>query len=823
MALDQRYDAAATETRLRQQWAELNIYDPQHNSGERFTIDTPPPTVSGALHIGHIFSYTQTDILARYKRMQGHSVVYPFGFDDNGLATERFVEKKTGVRAHQVGRSAFIETCLTETHAAEELFKTLWQRMGLSVNWEHAYSTIASNVRRLSQAAFLDLLQKKFAYRTNEPALYCTECRTSVAQAELDDAELPGIFVDLIFTDASGKQLFIATTRPELLAACVAVMVSPDDQRYKQLIGTSVTVPYYNFTVPVIADELVKPDKGTGVVMCCTFGDSTDIIWYKKYALPFKAAIGLDGKMTLMTGAIAGLKVIEARTRIIELLAQQQLIHAQRVITHAVSIHERCKKPIEYMVLPQWFIALLPHKAVFIEQAHKISWYPAFMKARYINWVENLSWDWCISRQRMYGIPFPVWHCTSCSAVIPAQVEQLPIDPQETPYNDSCPQCQAATIVPDTDVMDTWSTSSLTPYVITELISGLPVQFTAGEQTIKELLPLSMRPQAHDIIRTWAFYTIARVWMHHQMIPWHSIVISGHVLSDQKDKLSKSKENAALTPEHLLQQYSADIIRYWTASGALGHDVAFSDNQLKIGQKLVTKLWNAFRFIEMHCNDVKIVQASPKTLGTVNEWIFTRATNCFARYTEALNRSEFSAALAEVERFFWHDFCDNYLELIKDQLFKPEQYTAESVAATRWSLYMVGLRILQLYAPYLPYITDALFGALYQQINNSIHSTKYNLVQHELDYQDSVREVEVILQLAAQIRKLKSEQSLSLKTPIAQLTIIFPENSSHKSIKKYEQLLSGLLAIESYTYEHGTPTQFIEQRERECWYATVSV
>ncbi len=823
MSLDQRYDAAAAEAQLRTQWTEKNIYDPAENQGPRFTIDTPPPTVSGSLHIGHIFSYTQTDIIARYKRMTGNSVVYPFGFDDNGLPTERFVEKKTGVRAHHVGRAAFIKTCLEQTHDVEKLFKILWQRMGLSVNWEYEYSTISESVRRLSQASFLDLLKKGYAYRRNEPALYCTECRTSVAQAELDDAELPSTFNEIVFIDAEGNQILVATTRPELLPACVALMVHPDDTRYKHLIGTQVTVPSFGFTVPVIADNLVKPEKGTGAVMCCTFGDTTDITWFKKHQLPFKSAIGLDGKMTQLAGNFAGLKVAEARTRIIEHLTEKNLLLSQKPIVHTVAVHERCKKEIEYALLSQWFVALLPYKKELIAQADTIAWHPAFMKSRYINWVENLGWDWCISRQRLFGIPFPIWHCTTCQTVIPASVEQLPIDPQVTPYNGVCPQCQSSTIVPDTDVMDTWNTSALTPYIVYELVSGKQVTFTDADKGIDGLLPMSMRPQAHDIIRTWAFYSIARAWMHHGTIPWNTIIISGHVLSDQKDKLSKSKGNASLTPEALLQQYSADIIRYWTASGGLGYDVAFSDNQLKIGQKLTTKLWNAFRFIEMHCTSITVSHKMPQSLGAVNEWILTQATTCFNDYTKALECAEFGTALTHVERFFWRDFCDNYLELIKDQLFKPERSTPEAVEATRWTLFTLGLRILQLYAPYLPYITDSLFCALYAPFGKSIHQTKFAIIQLPLVYPQSVQELNAVLDIVGHVRKLKSEQNLSLKVPLKQLTILLGDGSSNKLIKPHEQLMAGILTIETFVYEHGTPTHFLEQRNNEQWYATVTL
>jgi valyl-tRNA synthetase len=801
--MEPKYDHQTHEQKSRDLWQEKKTYKAANNPGTLYSIDTPPPTVSGSLHIGHIFSYTQTDIIARYQRMSGFSVFYPFGFDDNGLPTERFVEKKRGISAHQMKRSEFIDLCLQETQSVEKQFEHLWQRMGLSVDWDACYSTISAPVRKISQESFIELYTKKFIYRKYEPALYCTACRTSVAQAELDDAEKPSHFNDIVFTLKDGSELIIGTTRPELLGSCVALLYHPSDARYTALKGKMAIVPLFGHEVPLIADELVQPEKGTGLVMCCTFGDKTDIAWYKKYQLPFRQSIGLDGKFTQIAGPLAGLKVAAAREKVLELLKERNALRAQKAITHAVNIHERCKHEIEYMPLSQWFLNILDYKKQLIACADQINWYPAFMKTRYVNWVEHLNWDWCLSRQRFFGIPFPVWHCTNCHHIILAERSQLPLDPQETPYNGSCPQCGSSQIVGDTDVMDTWNTSSLTPYICyTEFNKEAVSPFTDAQAL--EFMPMSMRPQAHDIIRTWAFYTIAKTWMHHGIVPWKDIVISGHVLSDSKEKLSKSKENAKTDPETLLKTYPADVIRYWTASGSLGYDMAFSETQLRIGQKLVTKLWNACRFIKEHTLSVDL-KNRPPVLGEVNEWILDRASNAFDRYQKALGTHEFNVALDAVETFFWQDLCDNYLELIKDQLFKPEQYNAQLVAATRWTLAHLGLRIIQLYAPYLPHITETLYQEIYQARvgTASIHQTQLKDHQHRFIYHLSVEIMYTVIDAISQVRKLKTEKQLSLKAEVHHLAFYSKHPSLLAFVKKEEQLIKGIAHAHTIMYKAG--------------------
>ncbi len=635
------------------------------------------------------------------------------------------------------------------------------------------------------------------------------------------DKEVNSHFNDVVFKTEEGEELIIGTTRPELLPSCVALIYNPADSRYQHLKGKKAVVPLFNVVVPILADEAVSIDKGTGLVMCCTFGDKTDIAWFKKFNLPFRQSVGLYGKWTEQSGILAGLNVHDARAKVLETLKEQGFLRNQRAITHAVNVHERCKKEIEYALLPQWFLNILEHKKTFVELADQINWYPAFMKTRYQDWVTNISWDWCLSRQRFFGIPFPAWHCKDCATVLFPELDQLPVDPQETTYpGKTCPQCSSTNIVPDTDVMDTWNTSSLTPYLCQALYS--PKEKSQFERP-SSFIPMSMRPQAHDIIRTWAFDTIVKTWMHQEQIPWRDIVISGHVLSNAKEKLSKSKENASLTPERLLETYSADVIRYWTASGSLGHDTPFSENQLKIGQRLVTKIWNAFRFIQEHTSNVNL-QQEPNNVGTSNEWLLHSVSACFGTYHRAFEQHEFGSALDGVEKFFWQDFCDNYLELIKDQLFNPALYDAAQVEATRWTLSHVGLRILQLYAPYLPHVTEALYELMYQkQLGiSSIHQTKFEAVQKVYAFPDNASIMLLAIKTINEVRKLKTQQQLSLKTDLETLSLHSTDANVLEALKTQEQLLKGVTRAKAITYETATVENSLTKRE-ELWHAQIHI
>lgn len=818
--MDKRYQNAQAEAELQQLWQEKQVYKKENNPGKTYSIDTPPPTVSGSLHIGHIFSYTQTDIIARYKRMNGYSVFYPFGFDDNGLPTERFVEKKLKTSAHSMPRSEFIKLCLVETKKAAAEFTRLWQRMGLSVDWDACYSTISDSTRKISQESFIRLYNKGFVYRKNEPALYCTACRTSVAQAELDDIEKPSTFNDIVFTLEDGSQVTIGTTRPELLPSCVALFYHPDDSRYQHLNGKKATTPLFDRTVPILPDETVTQEKGTGLVMCCTFGDKHDVEWFKKHNLPYVPSVDRGGRWTENTGFLKGLKAADARKLVLEKLQEAGLLVAQKPITHAVNVHERCKKEIEFIALPQWFLNILDHKQALLDEAEKVTWKPEFMKARYKNWVQNISWDWGLSRQRFYGIAFPAWHCEDCNKILLADSADLPIDPQEQSYPaGKCTQCGSSALRPDTDVMDTWNTSSLTPYLCHNLFYGVDTSPFETE-TINEFLPMSMRAQAHDIIRTWAFYTMTKTWMHNGTIPWTDTVISGHVLADGKEKLSKSKNNAKMTPERLLDTYSADVIRYWTASGSLGHDIAFSEQQLKIGQRLVTKLWNAFRFTSEHLT-TKVER--PQNLGALNEWLLHKSAQTSKQYHNALEGYEFHHALVAAEAFFWNDFCDNYIELVKNQLFNPDQYSPEEVAATRWTLQTVGVYILQLFAPFVPFITDKLFQILFKDQYDvaSLHQLRFIDEQHSWNFEESALSTELAIRVITHIRKLKTEQQLSLKVELASLTLVGTQIDLD-TLANFEQLIKGVAQAQEINYTTTQDTKSELHQDNQAWHMTVA-
>ena len=810
ITLEPQYDHARHESQAQKLWRDEKIYNYVPDASKKvFSIDTPPPTVSGSLHIGHVYSYTHADLVARYKRMKGFNVFYPMGFDDNGLPTERFVEKKNATKAHLMKRSDFIELCLRETETVEKLFEDLWQRLGLSIDWTTVYSTISAPVRRVAQYGFLDLYKKGLVYRKEEPALYCTTCRTSVAQAELDSIEVSTTFNNITFTTQDGEKLIIATTRPELLPACVAVFYHPEDSRYKHLYNTYAMTPIFEKLVKIMPDEKVDPAKGTGLVMCCTFGDVTDIHWFKTHKLPFAQVIGLDGKFTDIAGPLAGLNVHDARKTILALLVQAEALVDQKSIVHSVSTHERCKQEIEYQILSQWFVKILEHKEEFLALADKINWYPSFMKTRYRDWVSNLNWDWCISRQRFYGIPFPVWHCKSCHHVIVPDIAMLPLDPQETLFpGGRCPECKGTNLQADTDVMDTWNTSGHSPHILTNWPDA-PLEGRAGVE-----MPMSMRPQAHDIIRTWAFYTIVKAHYHNKSIPWNDIVISGHVLAGKGEKISKSKENSKMTPEGLLSTYPADVIRYWSACGRLGADTAFSENQLKIGQRLVTKLWNAFRFISEHV-DLQQVTAVP-VQDPLNQWLLDGLSSAYARYQKEFDVYEYQAALEAVERFFWQDFCDNYLELVKDQFFNPDKYSATMRAETQFTLSEVGFALLQLFAPFMPHLTENLYQLLYlsREKSVSLHVTLLDNKRYGYEYADSSKLMNTVLEIVAGVRKLKSEKQISLKTELAQLTIHVAEATLLEQLKTQEALIAGITKAKVITFAVGAcETPGLEQAD----------
>jgi valyl-tRNA synthetase len=769
--LPDRYNFREAEPRLARFWSDTNLFAfAADGSGPIYTIDTPPLTVSGELHIGHCYSYTQTDVIARFHRMRGERVFYPMGFDDNGLPTERFVEKSIKRKATEMEREEFLARCQELIQQTEDRFEAIWRRLSLSVDWKQRYSTVSPLAQRTSQWSFIQLYQAGLAYTQVAPTLWCPECQTAIAQAEVDDITLPTLFSTLAFRLQDGGTLPIATTRPELLPACVAIFVHPGDTRYAHLIGTTASIESAAFSrearieVPILGDELADPAKGSGAVMCCTFGDSTDVRWWRTHQLPLRAALGRDGRMTALTGPYAGLPITTARKRILAHLAEQGLILHQETIEHNVGTHERCSTPVEYLHTKQWFIRVLDQKERFLAAGREIQWHPEYMRTRYEHWVENLQWDWCISRQRFLGVPFPAWTCRSCGEMLLASLDQLPIDPRITAPAQPCP-CGVTDFEPEPDVMDTWATSSCSPLIIG--------RWTDDPAWFAQHFPATLRPQAHDIIRTWAFYTIVKALYHTNEIPWRSIMISGHALSAERSKISKSKAHSAAGPLALIEQESADALRYWATSIKTGSDTFFNPEMLATGRRLVTKLWNASRLAErcLQGLDAALLNGStPERLLATDRWLLSRLTRTTLYATDELARGEYAAARSEIERFFWSDLCDNYLELAKARLYGED---GSERGAAQWTLYRALLTILRLLAPYLPYITEEIYQGLFRQWDGaaSIHISSWPTAHAEEIDADAEAVGKMLLDLLRQVRRYKAEHSLSVSTELDMLHI----------------------------------------------------
>lgn len=764
--MDRKYDFHTTEKELERFWEEQQIYRYQNGRDKQiFSIDTPPPTVSGKLHIGHVFSYTQAEMIARYKRMQGYDVFYPFGFDDNGLPTERLVEKEEKIHANALPRSEFRRKCLQTIGKYETEFQNLWKRLGFSVDWNLQYQTISDLSQKISQKSFISLAEKNKAYMKESPVLWCTECQTSIAQAELETKECETTFNYLNFKTPLGD-LLIATTRPELLAGCVCIFVHPDDARYQEYVGQKAVVPLYDFTVPILTEESVAMDKGTGAVMCATFGDSTDTQWYQKHRLPYKKIILQDGTIQEAVAYIGGMQIRKGRECIIELLREKELLVKQEKISHMVAIHERCGNEVEFIPSRQWYIDILSDRELFLKAADEIHWHPAHMKSRYQLWVENLKWDWCISRQRYFGVPFPVWYCRNCQKPIFAEEEQLPVNPLESRPLKPC-DCGCNEFTPEEAVFDTWATSS-----VTTLINA---RYGEENDISEDILPMGMRCQAHEIIRTWAFYSIVKSLYHTGQIPWRDIMISGYVLAKPGEKISKSKNNASGSPMELIDTHSADAIRYWAASSKLGTDTFFSEEELRTARRFIQKLYNAARFAILQLEDfTKPAEYDPAKLLPVDRWILQRVNETTLRAQELLEEYEIGQARHEIDTLFWKDFCDYYIEIAKERLYQPQKHGAARRYSGQIAVYYGLLGIIKLYAIYTPYVTEYIYQEFYRkyEMELSLHQTLWETGTEERIYIEFGEHLKGVI---AQVRKSKTENQLSMKDAIPELIITCPE------------------------------------------------
>jgi valyl-tRNA synthetase len=777
--MQKKYDFRQVEKEMQSFWKDNSIYnfDPE-SQNEIYSIDTPPPTVSGSLHIGHIFSYAQAEMIARFKRMQGYNVFYPFGFDDNGLPTERLVEKEEGIVAKDLHRSEFTKKCIATTTKYEKEFKDLWQSLGFSVDWSLQYETINPMVQRISQKSFINLLKDGKAYMKESPVLWCTECQTSIAQAELESVEKEAAFNYVKFKTGE-EDLTVATTRPELLYGCVCLFVNPEDDRYRQYIGKSVTVPLYNYEIPILADGKVDISKGTGAVMCATFGDSTDVEWYKSHDLPYRKIILPDGTIDESVPLIGGLEVIAARKQIISLLSENGLLSEIKSITHTVAVHERCGKEIEIIPSKQWYIDILTNKELFLKAADKINWYPENMKSRYVSWVENLKWDWCISRQRYFGVPFPIWYCKNCGKVIIASEDVLPVNPLETKPGEPC-SCGCNEYLPESSVFDTWATSAVTPQI--------NAKWGEENDISGKLLPMSLRTQAHEIIRTWAFYTIVKSLYHTGQIPWKDIMICGFVLAKKGEKISKSKGNSELSPKELIENHSADVIRYWAANSRLGTDTFFSIDELGIAKRFITKLWNAFKFALAHLQDIEInadIQLMP-----VDRWIMERCKQTTIDARNLLEQYEIGSARHKIDDFFWKDLCDYYLEIVKERLYQPEIHGYRQRQSAQYALYYCMLNVLKLYAIYVPHITEHIYQNFFRQHEKSISLHRLRWEAEEAFDDEIILFGEKLKDVISETRKYKTENALSMKAEIEKVVI----TTDKKFVELFQQTVNDIKA-----------------------------
>src|SRR5688572_12585056 len=768
-----------------------------------YSIDTPPPTVSGSLHIGHVFSFTHTDLIARFQRMRGKEVFYPMGWDDNGLPTERRVQNYFGVRCDpslpydphftppekpdqhpiSVSRPNFIELCTKLTIEDEKAFERLWRYLGLSVDWSMTYATIGKDAQRISQIMFLRLVRRHLAYQLEAPTLWDVDFRTAVAQAELEDREQPGAYHRIHFYRepgaGSGEPIAIETTRPELIPACVALVAHPDDARYQHLFDTHVITPLFGARVPVKAHTLADPEKGSGIAMICTFGDTTDVTWWRELKLPVRAIVQPNGTLGPVTWGtpgwesadparaqaaydqLAGLSAKKAQVKIAELLRESGDLQGDpKPITHSVKFYEKGDRPLEIVISRQWFIKTIDHREEFIKRGRDIRWHPAYIHARYENWVNGLNGDWCISRQRFFGVPFPVWYpirangSIDYAGVIVPPESRLPLDPS-TDVPDGYTADQRGTpggFVGDPDIMDTWATSSVSP----QLVTG----WGRDEDLCSRTFPMDLRPQAHDIIRTWLFSSVVRAHFENNSVPWTNAAISGWVLDPDRKKMSKSKGNV-VTPLGLLQEHGSDGVRYWAARGGPGVDTAFDPGQMKIGRKLAMKVLNVSKFV--------LAGESPE--GPVTEPLDRGMLQNLAvvvdEATAELENYEYAKALAKVESFFW-DFCDNYIEAAKSRRYGD--FGPEPAASASTAMRLALSVLLRLLAPYLSFACEEVWS---WTNSGSIHRASWparaELIKLSGTDGSSAKAVIHATEALNAIRKGKTDQKVSVGTPVKEV------------------------------------------------------
>ncbi|MBI3402326.1 MAG: valine--tRNA ligase [Acidobacteria bacterium] len=857
MALPDKPALEGLEAKWIARWAESKVYqfDRSRPRADVFAIDTPPPTVSGSLHVGHVFSFTHTDLIARFQRMRGKAVCYPMGWDDNGLPTERRVQNYYGVRCDpslpydpaftppaqpgkqpiSVSRPNFIELCTRLTGEDEKAFEHLWTHLGLSVDWAMTYATIGKRSQRVSQLAFVNLLKRGLAYQVEAPTLWDVDFKTAVAQAELEDREMPGAFHKIKFVIAgTDAAIDIDTTRPELIPACVALVAHPDDERYRPLFGKDVITPLFGVRAPVKAHALADPAKGSGIAMICTFGDITDVTWWRELSLPVRAVIQADGTLREVTWGAAGwesvdaaraqryyagltrLSASKARAKIVEQLKESgDLIGDPRPITHAVKFFEKGDRPLEIITSRQWFFKTIEFREALLARGRELQWHPEYMRTRFENWVNGLNGDWCISRQRFFGVPFPVWYPidekgnVDHGRPIPSAADRLPIDPS----TDAPPGYRAdqrgvpGGFAGDPDVMDTWATSSVSP----QIVCGWPDDPDLFARTF----PMDLRPQAHDIIRTWLFSSVLRTHLEHDSLPWAHAAISGFVVDPDRKKMSKSKGNV-VTPLGLLEEHGSDGVRYWAASGRPGTDTAFDTGQMRVGRRLAIKILNASKFALAPPKPAEgTAVPEPAKAGSiaapVDRAMIRSLAALVTEATEAFETYDYARVLQRTETFFWR-FCDDYLELVKGRRYGEQG--PEGAGSANAALTAALSVMLRLFAPFLPFVTEEVWS-WWQQ--GSIHTARWptsdELLSLVTDNSEATRHADArayqwATDVLFEVRKQRSEAKQPLKVPITRVTVK-AEDAAVSLMPIVEADLKAALRVQAFERTIGEPREIV--------------
>lgn len=761
------------EKKWQKKWVKNKTYKFDSKSNKPiFSIDTPPPYASAKhLHVGHALHYTQFEIVARFWRMNGYNVYFPPCFDNNGLPTEKYVEEKYNISKATTTKTEFIKLCREASKEAEKNYSDrFFKALGHSYDWDLLYTTIDPEAQKVSQTAFLDLVNKDLVYRAKEPVLWCPYHQTALAQAEVESKKRNTRLVYLYFELENGDKIKIATTRLELLPACVGVFVHPKDKRYKNLIGKKVKVPLFEQKVPVMADEEVDKEFGSGIVMISTFGDSTDVEWWKKHNLPLRICITEDGKLNELAGKYKGLDFERAKRAIKDDLAGKGYLIKEEPLQQEVGVCWRCKNPVEYLVTKQWFIKILDHKKELVKQGKKLNWHPSFMRNRYEDWVKNLSWDWCISRQRFYGVPIPVWYCKKCGEPVFPDRKDLPVNPEDCKPNKKC-KCGSSEFKPEHDVFDTWMTSSMTPQIA--------CRWLEDNKLHDKLFPMSLRPQAADIIRSWLFYTVTKSKYLFDSIPWKDVMIGTYVLDEKGKGMHKSTGNVVWLTD-LLENYSADAVRYWVGTASVGEDLPFKEKEMVRGQKILTKLWNASRFVSMHLDK----KPKKENLEIADKWILSRLSEVTKNYKKYFKNYEISKARKEIEMYFLHEFCDFYLEMIKHRLYGDDK---KSKKAARYTLHKCLLAILKMWAPFIPHITEELYQTIFDK-KGSIHTSEFEEAPKKS--KKALKLGKLAQDIITEIRKYKQENNMSMGAELEEYKL-----KTKEDVEPIKDLIKGTMRI----------------------------